>query len=399
MNILNCSQRYYIAGGSDKYFFDLGDLLVKSGDNVIPFSSSSNANSDSIYKKYFPSSVDFDSPEIKSIGSYIYNRDASSKLNLLLDEFEIDVAHLHIYYGKLTASILPVLKKRDIPMVQTLHEYKLVCPTYALLRDSKACYSCEGNRFYMCALTKCNRGSILRSLLTTIESYTSLVLGSQRSIDVFIAVSDFQRSKLIHMGADPDKIRTVHNFVDCHKYRIELDNKGYFLYFGRVEKEKGILTLLKAFLKIKKIKLVIVGEGGFLSSAMRFCKEKKMGNVEFIGHVKPHEVAEYIYGAVSVISPSECFETFGLTLVEGMSCGKPVIASRIGGMQEVVTEGEDGFFFEPGNVDQLVDRIRFMSENPVLIQKMGLNARQKVEDEFSPDTHLKKIKEIYKDII
>lgn len=399
MNILNCSQNYYIRGGSDKYFFDLAKLLEGYGDTVVPFCASSINNLHTAYSKYFPSGADLDNPGVLDVFKYIYNRDASRQIIHLLRDNRIDLAHLHIYYGKLTSSILPVLKSCDVPIVQTLHEYKLVCPVYTMHDKKGVCHSCSDNKFYMSLIKKCNRNSYARSAVSMVESYCSILAGSQKLVDCFITVSDFQKNEILKMGFDEDKIQTVHNFIEYKNYRVELSNQGYFLYFGRVEKIKGVEVLLKAFEILKNIKLIILGDGEYLIYAKNYCKENNMNNVEFVNHVEPERVAKYVQGAIATISPSTWYETFGLTLLESLSCGKPVIASDIGGMTEILTEGSDGFFVEPGDVNQLVERIKYLSDNPAIVQEMGLNGRRKVEEKFSPDAHMSKIKGIYGSLI
>ena len=395
MKILNCSQRYHVKGGSDKYFFDISELLRSAGNLVVPFCASSAENLPTSYDKYFPVDVDFNNPSVNDIVKYVYNSDANNKLNILLNEIEIDIAHLHIYYGKLSSSILSVLKKRQIPIIQTLHEYKLVCPVYTMISHGAPCYSCRSNAFYMSLIKKCNRGQVSRSLLSMIESYASVIMGSQSDINCFIAVSDFQKKEIIKMGVDENKIHTVHNFVDSKQYKMELNNEGYFLYFGRVEKIKGIDVLLQAFEQLRDIQLLVVGDGSYLESAIEYCREHKILNIEFVGHVSHEKVKKYIEGAIAVIAPSIWYETFGLTLVESMSTGKPVIASDIGGMQEIVSHGSDGYLVEPGNVAELIDKVRYLSTSPHVVCDMGRNARVKVEQNFSPTEHLEKLKLIY----
>ncbi len=159
MKVLNISQSFEIKGGSDVYFRSLTELLREHGLQVEEFASTPENS------EVYPKAIDFEKPGLKEVAKYIYNPEAKQKLGSLLGRTSFDVAHLHIYYGKLTTSILAPLKDQGIPIIQTLHEYKIVCPTYKLYDGRNVCLECKNNRFYKCFLKKCNRNSYVRSAL------------------------------------------------------------------------------------------------------------------------------------------------------------------------------------------------------------------------------------------
>ena len=202
--------------------------------------------------------------------------------DLLRDE-KPDLAHLHIYYGKLTASILAPLKKAGIPIVQTLHEYKLICPVYTLISNGQICEACQGHRFYRALPRRCNRGSLARTALSVAESYVSRWAGALSDIDHFIAVSDFVRNKVIEHGVLPEKITKVYNFVDISGVIQNTEPGNYLLYFGRLEKIKGIFTLLDAIAPLKHVPLKLVGDGNAHAEIKAYIQEKELSHVEMLG--------------------------------------------------------------------------------------------------------------------
>lgn len=192
--VLNVGQNYRVVGGADKYLLSLENLLIDNGHKVIPYAVSHPDNLNTEWGAYFPKPVNFYSPNLCDIARYLYSFPAKKGVERIIESDRPDIAHLHIYYGQLTASILSPLRKAKIPIVQTLHEYKLVCPTYSLLADDVNCELCNGKHFWHAIATKCNRGSLRRSFLSAMESYISLWLGSQ-NLNHYIAVSDFLREK------------------------------------------------------------------------------------------------------------------------------------------------------------------------------------------------------------
>jgi glycosyltransferase involved in cell wall biosynthesis len=395
LTIINAGQKYYIQGGSDQYQLSLSQLLQHYGHQVIPFAASNPKNKTTPWSNYFPPGIDFSNPKLLDLLQFIYSKPASLAIKRLLQEQKVDIAHLHIYYGQLTSSILIPLKKAGIPIVQTLHEYKLVCPVYTLMSNGLICQACEGNAFWQATLKRCNRGSLARSMLSTVESYVSSLIGSVSKIDHFIAVSHFQRKKLVELGIPAHKITTVHNFVNTSDSQPNNKPGKYFLYFGRLEKYKGIFTLIEAASSLKDTPLLIVGDGEARPEVEKLIMNKNLTHIHLLGFKEKEELSQLISNSICTISPSEWYETFGMCLLESFICGRPVIASRIGGMTEVVTENVDGFLITPGNVEELRERMIWMINNQHQAVAMGLMGREKVKTQFNAENHYQKIINIY----
>ena len=396
MNILILNQSDKLVGGSDIYFRDLGDLLREKGHTVYEFYSTSNVE----YLDIYPLSINFDSPSAKDIVKYCYNKEAKDKLNNFIKNKKIDVAHLNIYYGKLTSSILSVLVKNKIKIVQTLHEYKLVCPTYNMSCNGKFCEACKGNKFYNAILKKCNRGSFIRSIVSSVESYVSLILGSQSKIDKFVCVSNFQKNKIIDMGIDSGKLTTVHNFLlSCKMNKNIIHDEGeFFLYLGRVEIEKGIVVFMEMAKRRPDLKFVVVGDGSYLSKALEKKESEKIENISFVGKIDSNNVGEYLRKSIALVVPTLCMETFGLVILEAFNYSKPVVASRQGGMTEIVIDKDNGFLCDIGDVNSFLSAIDYLDRNRGLGKEMGERGYYRMLDNFSEDCFYKKIVKIYEEV-
>lgn len=396
--ILNISQSYYVRGGSDRYFMVLEELLRREGHQVIPYAARFDKNEPTEWSKYFPPSVDFDRPRLKDLWRFVYSSPARRNLRQLLTVERPDIAHLHIYYGHLTASVLKPLRAAGVPIVQTLHDFKLVCPVYSLLSGGKICEACRGKHFWKATTRRCNRGSFARSLLSSIETYVSHALGAANSIDRFISVSNFQRDKYIELGVPAEKITTVHNFADTDGV-VAADTPGdYLLYFGRIEQLKGIFTILKAARQIPHVRLLIVGSGDAEQEAKDLAAGWGLRNVEFLGFRQGDELRSLVRNSIATLIPSEGYDNCPMTVLESMALGRPVLGTRIGGIPELIDHQQDGFLVLPGDADSLADRMNWFDQHRDEALEMGAVARAKMEDRFSRELHYDKLLDVYRQV-
>lgn len=392
LNVLNVSHNHFVRGGSDRYFLSLGELLAKEGNLVVPFCAKSDKDQPSEWATYFPSGADVESPSVVDVLKYHYSPAAKYNLQKLLSANRFDIAHLHIYYGKLTSSILPVLKDAGIPIIQTSHDYKLICAVYSCSRGGTPCEACHGKEYWRALVHKCNRGSYLRSAISMSESYVSRWLGSVDAIDRFIAVSQFSATRMAENGIDPRRISVVPNFIDISQFTPQTETGRYFVFFGRVEQSKGVGTLVKAFMQMPDIPLMVIGEGNFLPEAQALAATSP--NIHFAGFKDGSELYSLVGQSVASILPSEWYENCPMAVLESFALGRPVIATRVGGLPELISPGEDGDIIEPGDVDSLCKAVRTVWErrgNP----GMGLAARRKAEQQFSSEIHYQRIRDIY----
>ena len=397
--ILNVSQNYHVLGGSDRYFFTLAELLQKHGHRVVPFTAASPNNEPSEWENYFPRGADFEHPGAGDLLRFLYSHDAVKSIRQLLQDTDIDLAHFHIYYGKLTTSILEVLKRDGIPLIQTLHEYKLTCPVYSHLSNDQICEACEGKHFWRALPKRCNRGSLARTALSVTESYISKMLGAVKKFDHFISVSHFLRKKMISHGIPEDKISTVHNFVDVSDITPNFSEGEYILYFGRVHRSKGILTLIEAAVPLTDVPIYIVGDGEAMSEIQQVIEQNGCKHIHLLGFKQGDELRELIRNSICTVLPSEWYENCPMSVLESYAYGKPVIGADIGGIPELIVDGIDGFLVPSGEQETLRDRLLWMFEHKDDAAEMGRIGRYKMETEFNADIHYERIMNVYQQFL
>ena len=320
MRILQINNFHFPHGGADRYFLDISNLLSSEGHHVGTFSTDNpnNTQKDLLVVKTL-NGVDTNKiKDFSNIANYLYSNEAKREMIEAIKSFKPDIAHLHIYYGQLTASILGPLRKAGIPIIQTLHEYKLVCPTHGLYSQGNYCDACQGKNYWHAILKKCNRGSLSRSTLSMAESYLSEYLGSKKNVDHYIAVSDFQKQQLVRLGINEEKLSVLHHFADT-SYNPPKELGEYFLYVGRIVEDKGIKILLEAYARLKKGRppLKVVGDDSNISSFKNYCQKLGIADdVSWTGFKNGDELDKLYHRSLVIINPSLLNETFGLTCLE-----------------------------------------------------------------------------------
>lgn len=391
MKILQASHNFHIVGGSDRVFFETTKLLESAGHKVLPFCMDSPDNAPSDWAEFFPVSANSTRPHARDAFRYFFNTDARQKLRALLDHAgDVDVAHMHIYHGKHTPSVLPILQGRNIPVVHSLHEYKLACPVYTLQRHGQNCQICVGGSGLGCVRHRCKDGSLMRSAVMFLESKTARAIGDVRHVDRFVCVSDFQKKIMARAGIPAEKLTRIHNFVDAPLTLAVAGHDNYFLYIGRLEKQKGIETLVRAF-RQTDLHLIIAGQGAYEKEMTRLIADRE--NIEFVGFQSGQRLQNLIKRAQAVVVPSEWYENCPMSVLEAKALGRPVIAARIGGIPELVRDGTDGYLFEPGNVMELTAALGQLDRRDFLEISQATHAD--AIERFSPSAHLARLMAVY----
>jgi glycosyltransferase involved in cell wall biosynthesis len=412
MRILFLNNFYYLRGGSERVLLEEMRMLKEAGHSVAAFSRANAQNEPSLYDRYFPPDMDTESlgvslRTLKTVKELVYSGAAKKGLMQVIEEFKPDIAHAHNIYGRLSLSVLDVLKEKGVPTVLTLHDYKLLCPSYLMLNHGAVCERCKGGKFRNAFHAKCHKNSYPASAVYAFESWFNHRFGKYRSVKIFISPSRFLRNKVIEFGWDSKQIAVIPNFIDSNKIRQPAAPGQYLLYLGRLSHEKGVRTLLTAyypFLALHKIAnmnvpLMIVGDGPIrndLENAFGADKE----NARFTGYLSGKPLYDALAGAKAVVVPSECYENAPLSLIEAFAHGKPVIGARIGGIPEMIDDGVNGLLFESGDVDDLKTKLEhFLNLSDDDVMKMGEAARKKAELEYSPKVHYEKLMAVYHNAI
>lgn len=402
MKILQINKYFYIKGGAETVFFNTMNLLRQEGHTVIPFSLKNEKNLSSEYESYF---VDY--PELSESGfltklkylpSFIYNRQAACKLDRLLTKYKPDIAHIHLMFNSMSVSILPVLKKHKVPIVMSVHDYRLVCPAYTFI-DGKGhfCERCKNKGYYNCVVHRCSKKNLFNSFMLALDSYyRTYFINPMEYINKFIFVSKFSRNKHIYINPSfEDNSTYLYNFTPSVE-TISRTKGNYLFFFGRISEEKGLITLLATIEKMPDVQLLIAGTGPLLEEL----KVKAPGNVRFLGFKKGEELQSLIRNASFIVVPSETYENNPMTIIEAYTSGKPVIGSRLGGIPELIEEGKTGYTFEVKSENDLQKVItNALSISNEEYSVMSENASTFALKNFSESSHLQKLLGIYHSVI
>ncbi|GHV49398.1 glycosyl transferase [Bacteroidia bacterium] len=398
MKILQIDKYFYKKGGAETVFFNTIQLLEKHGHTVIPFALKSEKNLHSPFSEYFVGFPELSESGLgmkcKKIFSFIYNKEAARQLDRLLSVEKPDIAHIHLFMNGLSVSILPVLRRHKVPVVMSLHDYRLICPTYLFLdRKGNICERCMSGHFHHCALRRCYRGNFSNSFMLAAEAYfRKYFIRPAEYIDHAIPVSHFAKRKLVDFLPElSDRCSVLHNFTLIQEKPVA-EKGNYILYLGRISAEKGIPVLLEAMKGLPEINLKVVGTGPLLAGLQK----DTLPNVEYLGFKAGDELEDLVRRARFIIVPSICYENNPMVILESFVLGTPVIASCIGGIPELVKDGQNGYLFEPKSAAQLGDCILQACQLPEEdYLRMCGNAQAFARGPFTEEAYYPKLMDIY----
>lgn len=411
MKVVQANKFYFLQGGTERYFLDTIDLLEKEKIECIPFAMKHEKNLPTPYSKYFVSNVDFSKVRfnlegLRVIGRMLYSFEAKRKVRELIKNEKPDIAHIHNIYHQISPSILGEFKKAKIPVVATLHDYKMISPEYLLYSQyPKSMYTRDVKkyRYYKIIPRKTIKNSYAASTLAAFEMYFhKLFRFYERNVDLYIAPSQFVKDIFVEWGWDGSKIEVLHHYVnhDNYPYSFMYDSQDpYIIYWGRHSGEKGLDYLIKAMEKLPDVRLIVCGTGPDHEDLKQMAENMRLNNIEFKGFVPDDELSRLVRDAQFVVVPSVFPETFGLVITEAFAYGKPVIAPNRGAPPELIDEGETGYLFAPQDVRDLQKQIKKLWNKKDDIIRMSHNARTKAEKVFDPRIHIDQLIGYYDQLI
>ena len=338
--------------------------------------------------------------KIRSAFRSIYNFSSARKISKVILEFKPDIIHIHNLFFIASPSILYAASKHKIPVVLTLHNYRLICANALLLRNNQVCELCTQKKFPLAGIRyKCYRNSAIESaLVTSITGIHKLFNTWQHKIHTYITLNEFSRSKLLHssLNIPEGKMITKPNFVpDPGEGSTQREN--FFLFAGRIVKEKGVHVLAKAFANMPESKIIIIGDGPEKTLLQE--QFRSYQNIFFEGQMEKKLVTEYMKRCKAFICPSIWYEGAPLTIIEAFATGTPVIASKLGSMAESITDGFNGLHFTAGDADDLCTKIRLLIEETANNSMFYLNARQTYLEKYQAAIHYNAILKIYENAV
>lgn len=443
MRILLVNKYFYRKGGAETYFFALAEGLKALGHEVAFFSMKHPNNEPSYWSKYFVSEKDYVGEisafkKVQEASTLIYSFEAKRKFEALLEEFKPDIIHMNNVHRQLTLSILdaPYLKKHHVPVVYTAHDYILLCPAYTMVNGrGEVCDACLDRHFMHATKNVCVKGSRAKSALATMEAEFLKFHHSYDKIDLIIAPSQFMKDKLDE-GGFAGKTVAMQNFLtdlqmamgtrvaNTHKFEdAKAGSRPYFLFFGRLSKEKGILTLVKAFLQAAGLAnesadtqsddqsarvlpdtwdLHIVGEGperGAIEQLIASAGPQVASRIHLLGYKSGEELQREVGNARFTVLSSEWRENMPYSGLESLAAQTPVIGANIGGIPELVVEGKTGFRFESGDLDSLTVALRrAVNVDESRYDTMQRQCDQYVQKRCRQSGYVEKLEQVYGDI-
>jgi len=371
---------YQQPGGEDAVFRAEAALLRSQGHEVLEFVEDNRK-------------LDCVSP-LKAALDAIWSREVQRKLRALIQEKKPDVAHFHNTFLRISPAAYYACKEAGVPVVQTLHNYRLVCPGALLMRGGRVCEDCLRKAIpWPSVLHGCWRGSRMQtSVVAGMLTFHRVLKTWHEQVDCYIALTEFARRKFIQGGLPAEKIVVKPNFV--HPDPGERKSPGsYALFVGRLSPEKGLGTLLRAWQGLKDVPLKVVGDGPLLEEFKTFSRGRK--GVEVLGRRSHDEVIALMKRARCLVFPSESYEGFPMTFAEAFACGLPVVASRLGAMAKIVEGGRTGLLSEPGNPEDLAAKVEWAWSHPERMREMGREARREYERKYTPERNYEMLMEIY----
>ncbi|BAZ65651.1 putative glycosyl transferase [Fischerella sp. NIES-4106] len=381
MRILSIHNSYQIRGGEDECHEAEVNLLREMGHQVEVYEE----NNDRLANL----------SKLDVAAKTVWSDEAYQTVRLRLQQQPCDVVHVQNFFPLISPSVYYAAKAQKVPVVQTLHNYRFLCPNALFFREGNICEDCLGLSVpYPGVLHGCYRNSKVASVgVTTMLSVHRLMNTWVKTVDLYIALTEFARQKFIAGGLPADKIVVKPNFVSPEP-AIGKGSGGYALFVGRLSVEKGLDTLLKAWEHLDvKIPLKIVGDGPLAHEVI--AAVKRHSYIEWLGRRPMSEVHDLMGEAMFLVFPSKWYETFGRVAVEAFAKGTPVIATNIGAVAELVDPGRTGLHFRRGDADNLATQVEWILANPAKLADMRQEARAEFEAKYTVQKNYQKLMEIY----
>jgi glycosyltransferase involved in cell wall biosynthesis len=376
-------------GGQDSVVLSEREMLERRGHEVIFYSR----KNDEIKNFGVADKVRF-------LADTVYSRRTARDLASLVSANRPDLAYVHNIYPLISPSIYHVLHGMGIPVIQCVHDFRPLCSNGLFYTQGQCCERCKGGNYLQGVVHRCYRQRYLVSGLYAFTLATNRFANMLGKISAFICLNEFYRSKFLEAGVPSSKLFVRPNSTDAPPLMPAPapESRQYAVYFGRLSPEKGLLTLLQAFEHAAPARLKIAGTGPMESELKQYIRDKKLDNVELVGFLEGAAKARFLRGALFAVIPSEWHENFPVVALECFAAGRPIVASRMGGLPSIVAEGETGLFFTAGEANQLAEKVRYMFSHPVEADRMGTRAREVVETKYSRERSYQELLDIFQKV-
>jgi glycosyltransferase involved in cell wall biosynthesis len=379
MKVLLVHNAYGAFSGEEAFLRAQKKLLEERGHQVVSFRRSSAQISNMRWGK------------TQAFFSGIYSLRSRGRMRRLLLRTRPDIVHIHNLYPFISPSVLGVCRRMCVPVVMTVHNYRLICPTGLFMVKGQVCRRCTGGREFWCVLHNCT-GGWAKSIGYAARNFAARKWQFyRRNVARYMALTDFQRQQLVQGGFPVERIDVVPNMIDTVNTSPSSTPGSYVGYVGRISPEKDIPTLMNAARICTSIRFQAAGSYDSVSNLVA----QLPNNFDFLGHLRKERLALFYAESRIVVLCSVCYEGFPTMILEAMAAGKPVVCSKIGGLPEIVEEGVTGLLFRPGDAQDLAEKIRYLWDRPDLCRKMGQAGREKVLREYSVQKYYERLMAVY----
>lgn len=407
MKIVIANYRYFIAGGPEKYMFKFMEAAKKRGIEVIPFSVNNPQNVDTPYSKYFakPRSSELMYSDTKKsvsnmvgmVRATVWNYDADKCLRKLIRDTSPDAVYILHEVNHLSPSIIRVAKKEGVRVVHRISDFFMFCAKYDFLCDNEICEACLHRDYSKALERKCVKGSKTITALRVIAMKLYWKTKVFDDVDQYICTCEFSKGKLIEGGIPADKITCIPTFIDAEAIVPCYEHDKYFLFLGRMAQQKGTIYAIEAMKYLRNTDFVLKITGTISDSEedqqiWTYIKDNGLEDkIVFTGFKHGIELEEMISRATCIVCPSIWYENMPNTVIESYAHGKPVVASRVGSLAEIVVDGETGLLFEMKNAKDMADKLRRFVDEGSLSWELGKKARQVCEQNYAEYEHMESV--------
>jgi glycosyltransferase involved in cell wall biosynthesis len=384
MNILIVHNTYQNPGGEDIVVAQETRLLERNGHKVTTYKRSN----DEIDNLSF-------GQRLGLISRIVSASDTKIVVRGILQDLKPDLVHVHNTFAMVSPSVYEACQEEEVPVVQTLHNYRLVCPGATFYRDDALCEECVTHSLLRSVQHACYRNSRLMSGAIALMIKTHRIRQTwNKRIDSYVALSSFAKNKFVQAGLPTEKIHVKPNFVEPDPGEGTHDG-NYALYAGRLLAEKGVLTLLEAWERLQSIPLVIAGDGPLRQHLEAEVEKRGLRCIHFAGDLRRDQVYEAMKKATFLVVPSIWHEPFGLVIAEAFACGTPVLGAFAGAIQDMLEDQVTGLHFAPGDPDALVQKVAWAWGHLPELAVMGKAGRRVYESRYTADTNYHLLMNIY----
>lgn len=329
----------------------------------------------------------------------IWSRRSCHIIKNIIKEFKPAIAHFHNIFPLISPAVYHACQHMGIPVVQTLHHFRLVCPGALLFRNGQICEECAGLKFRSAIRHACYRNSRFQTAGMALMIYLHYLLKTwHNEVDTYIALSDFAKDKFQELKFPSDRFCIKPNFLQ-EPVEPSFAHQGYGIFIGRLGEEKGLGCLLEAMRNCPEIQLKIIGDGPIKEFVLSKLRDSSLDNVEYIGLVDHDHAMEYLRNSQFMVFPSICYEGMPMVILEALAAAKPVIASRIGILPEIIEDGISGLICEAGSISDLTEKLKWLNNRPIEALEMGKRGRKAFEEKYTADKNYELLMDIYQKAI